>query len=454
MIGSVSLQARLAALFLLLLAILWGGLLLQARLDAEASARAEVETRLRETSALLLSVSQETGFDREAIEAVVVPALTLQGAGQLDVPDFEVRERGALITRSERFPEAGDAAPGLRNVASAEGDVWLVYTSTGEAPQTVGRAALPEAVALDRAGEIRAAMTFPLITALPAAALLMLGALWLGLRPLRRIEREIGSVDAQAPAPLNIDQRTLPRELRTLTAQFDRLMDTVASALVRQKAFASTASHELRTPLAGARSQLDVLERSSDPDQLAGARAMLAATLRRMDRLVTQLLMLARGEGTRREREFERLDLAALLREGREEFLKQHPEAEIELQSLSGPVEIEGSEALLRAMFRNLLENAWEHGGHAGLRITFTSGGAASVEILVEDDGPGFPSETAQDLFDPFVQMDRGSSAGAGLGLAVARSVAELHGGQIALRNRSSGGGTVIITLAREKNHP
>ena len=266
--------------------------------------------------------------------------------------------------------------------------------------------------------------------------------------PLRRMARIAARVDAGDLSPRMASSG--PRdEVRALADSFDLMLDRLEDAFARQRAFSSDASHELRTPLTVIRGQLEVLSRQRDPsaEDVRRVERLVRTEILRMERLVDDLLVLARAD----EREFLRprpVDLEPFA----EELLDgARPTADrrFELGTVpSGVLDVD-PDRLAQAL-RNLLRNAIEYTSDGGLvRLTGTASGER-VTLAVEDDGPGIPEAHRERVFDRFHRMDSARTrvrGGAGLGLAIARAIAEAHGGTIYAGASPEGGARVVIEL-------
>jgi heavy metal sensor kinase len=266
--------------------------------------------------------------------------------------------------------------------------------------------------------------------------------------PLRRMARIAARVDAGELSPRMA--QTGPRdEVRALADSFDLMLDRLEDAFARQRAFSSDASHELRTPLTVIRGQLEVLSRQRDPsaDDVRRVERLVRTEILRMERLVDDLLVLARAD----EREFLRprpVDLGPFA----EELLDgARPTADrrFELGPMpSGVLDVD-PDRLAQAL-RNLIRNAIEYTPDGGLvRLTGSASGER-VTLAVEDDGPGIPEAHRERVFDRFHRMDSARTrvrGGAGLGLAIARAIAEAHGGTIYAGDSPEGGARVVIEL-------
>ena len=222
-----------------------------------------------------------------------------------------------------------------------------------------------------------------------------------------------------------------------------RTLRPVEEAHRRQRAFVADAAHELQSPLAAYRTSLEVaLEHPVDTDWPIAARSLLADG-DRMERLVRDLLFLARQDEALVTHRLVDLD-DVVLEEARR--LRSSARVEIDTSGVSaGPVQ--GSRADLGRLVRNLLANADRHAS-SRVSVTLTSD-AAGVRMVVADDGPGVPHKHRDHVFDRFYRGDESravETGSSGLGLAIVRAVAGRHGGTARL-DPDSPGATFVVQL-------
>lgn len=212
-----------------------------------------------------------------------------------------------------------------------------------------------------------------------------------------------------------------------------RSVRPVTRALDQRERFITAAAHELRSPVASLAAVCDSARAGDEPAVEAMER--VATLVEHTGRVVDDLLLYARLEagGTALERQSLRLDLLV------EACLTD--DSAIQLVAAE-PVTLEADDRLLRAAVRLLLGNAAKHGGpeEQHIRVVVSASG-----VSVEDSGPGFTAEVLERSRGAFARMP--SSSGAGLGLAIARMIAELHDGALVLGNRSEGGARAELRL-------
>ncbi|MCW2834668.1 MAG: hypothetical protein JWN68_2621, partial [Nocardioides sp.] len=222
-----------------------------------------------------------------------------------------------------------------------------------------------------------------------------------------------------------------------------RTLRPVEEAHQRQRAFVADAAHELQSPLAAYRTTLEVaLAHPVDTDWTSTARSLLADG-DQMERLVRDLLFLARQDEGAVAHGLVDLD-DVVLEEARR--LRSSARVEIDTSGVSA-APMTGSRADLGRMVRNLLANADQH-ATSRVTVLLTSDGD-SARLAVADDGPGVPARLRSHVFDRFCRGDEArahETGSTGLGLAIVRAVAERHGGTAQL-DHASAGATFIVRL-------
>ena len=261
--------------------------------------------------------------------------------------------------------------------------------------------------------------------------------------PLRRFAATATEVDAGDLTPRLEASAADAAELRTLAEAFNHMLDRLDRAFARQRQFVSDASHELRSPLTAIRGQLEVLGRKENPgiEEIRRVEAMTMTEMRRVERLVEDLLALARfDEGVGPE--LATVEVEPFLRG----LAGGAPEGTVEVGDVvAGNIRIDPD--LVAQVVRNLLDNAQRHAGHVALSA---KADGASLLVSVDDDGPGIPPEQREHVFDRFHRSESSrerAAGGSGLGLGIARSIVELHGGRIWVEDSPLGGARVCFRL-------
>ncbi|MDQ3546507.1 MAG: heavy metal sensor histidine kinase [Verrucomicrobiota bacterium] len=270
-----------------------------------------------------------------------------------------------------------------------------------------------------------------------------------GLRPLNTMTDSLMRV-----GPTRLHERVLatewPRELQPVAVAFDDMLDRLEDSFNRLSQFSADLAHELRTPLANIRGEAEVaLKRPRTPNEYEAVIESSVAECERLGGIIDNLLFLARAETAENKVNYARFDGRAAI--GR---IAAYNEAIAEERRLEivcgGEGEVGADPVLFGRAVSNLVDNAVHYtpdGGRIAISIA-TSEDAA--EISVEDNGCGIEEEHISRIFDRFYRVDRSRSAGGtGLGLALVKSIAELHGGSVAVASAVGRGTRITLRFPR-----
>jgi len=385
--------------------------------------------------------------------------------------DAEIRIIGAdgqvLFTTSERVPfSAPDAdrviAAGPYQVATAR-----LYST---APTTIGTVpttmyvqyARPESAVDATIGRLWLFLGAGVVVGTLLAGLAGMAVANRAMRPIANLTAAARDIAAtrdpslKIPEPQSDDEvAELARTLDQMLRELDAARAETEGAMKRQREFVADASHELRTPLTSILANLELLEQSlargaGEEDDAAAVGSALRSS-KRMNRLVADLLLLARADAGRVGSRVE-CDLAAIATEALEEVAPVADGHRITAE-LDGSTPLVGSPDELHRMVLNLLENAIRHtptGTTVELAIRAADGEAL---LTVSDDGPGLPEGMEEQVFERFARgegpADRNSrnGTGTGLGLSIVRAVAASHGGRVSAVEVHGGGARFEVHL-------
>ncbi|MGH2717313.1 MAG: ATP-binding protein [Actinomycetota bacterium] len=269
------------------------------------------------------------------------------------------------------------------------------------------------------------------------------------LRPLEAMAQEVESIQESNDLSKRLSGYGPLDEVGRLAEAFDRMLGRLQDSFLSQRRFLSDASHELRTPMTVVRGQLELL--AMDIESLPGRRSMSIAIeeLDRMGRIVEDLLLLARlDEGMPLARQSVEVELVvgeALLR-------GMLTGAEVDVEIPPG-LTVEADPDRLLQVLTNLVTNAVKHAS-GSLILVSASQLADSVRIDVSDRGPGIDPADLPHVFERLYrgakqrsEDPRGAGQGAGLGLAIAKSLVEAMGGRINVASRLGVGTTFTVIL-------
>ena len=384
--------------------------------------------------------------------AVVVTTVTLAYRARLD-NDLRgrVTRAGAAVERAGSAAAVKPLIPGL----ALEGIATRFNAAPGTGParasatvQTHGSLLTLDEVLPDRTRVVfsasrvsidHAVTSLLLVEVLVAAAAFALATILViqgtrtALRPLSTVITtavRIGHGDSK----LRLDPSRTDTELGRLAAAFDQMLDALEKAVEDARAsdaatrrFLADASHELRNPIAALQASIETLLREQ-PERPERDRLEAAAVREseRLGRLVDDLLGLARLEARGQRVQF---DLVTIARRLVDDARERAPRAAITL-SAEGDATMHGDPDALDRVLRNLIDNALAAAGPTGRIDVELRRSDGCVESVVADDGPGIPEAEVERIFERFVRLDP-RTPGVGLGLAIARQVAQQHHGDV-----------------------
>ena len=455
MIPLYSLRARLSVMSVILVAGLLVALGVVVQMESERSLRAGVDADLMRRSQGLIQRAPDMMAERAAREdwpkgPMPMPPLArsnkygpriYDGSGTAMGPD---RESAPLDAEA-----LADARRGIRQLSTVTVDDEPVRVYT-DVHQTQGKVDLiiqsPYPMGdLERSihNQLRV-----MLMLLPVGLVLagVVSALLVGraMRPLREISEQANRMGGR-----HLSERlpvTGRDEFAQLSATLNGMLDRIEASFEKQQRFTADASHELKTPLAVIKTNASLIRSNLPGDQESVVGIQSAVT--RMNRLIQDLLMLARADSTVDSMvgdRFRPVPLADAIEDA--------------MSMVGGPFEftrsevnVMGSAAELERVFVNLLSNATRY---AREKVCVSMVATDQwIEVTVRDDGPGIAPEHLPKLFDRFYRVDddrNSESGGNGLGLAITQSIVHRHGGTISIDSEVGKGTSVLVRLPRIK---
>jgi signal transduction histidine kinase len=271
-----------------------------------------------------------------------------------------------------------------------------------------------------------------LISAIAVAAVGAIGVRWASkpLQQLASAAHRLGRGESFDPLP-----ESGPRETRQANIAFNRMRERLDRFVRNQTSMLVAVAHDLRTPITSLRLRAEFIEEEE-------TKAKFLETLAELQAMAEAVLALARGDA---ETEPTRpTDVAALTESIVEDAAANGKHVKFEN---SPSVTLRCRPFALRRALSNLIDNATFYGHSASARVEIL---ADEVRIVIDDNGPGIPAGELERVFEPFVRLESSRSratGGAGLGLAIARTIARGHGGDVRLENRPEGGLRAILTM-------
>lgn len=274
---------------------------------------------------------------------------------------------------------------------------------------------------------------------------------------LENLAEELEKIDAKA-LDSRIDLPGTQKELRDLAKAINDMLDRVHYAYRAQMRFVSDASHELRTPIAVIQGYAALLDRwgKSDPEAMQESIDAIRDEAKAMERLVEQLLFLARGDNDSQPVKPEVFDLTAVAEEVLREEEMIHPER-IFLPVWDERVTVNADPGLIKQVIRILMDNGVKYSPPEGRIYLRVSGREGMARVTVQDEGMGIPTESIPHIFERFYRADQSrdrKTGGTGLGLSIAKWIVERHGGWFEVVSRENVGSriTFLIPLAKTES--
>ena len=280
---------------------------------------------------------------------------------------------------------------------------------------------------------------------LVASALIAITVTKRGLRPLGEMTRSLERI-----GPTHLSERVAPagwpRELQPLAVAFDEMLDRLRASFTRLSQFSADLAHELRTPIANILGEAQVtLTRERSPEEYREVIESTIAECERLSGIVDNLLFVARVDAAREPIERREFDGRAAV-EKIATFYRTIAEDRHVTINCTGEGEIYGDPVLFSRAVSNLVDNALRSIPDGGTIQISIAVNAAHSEVVVSDNGCGVSPEHLPRLFDRFYRVDSSrSSDGAGLGLALVKSIVDLHGGSAKIESEVNRGTTVVL---------
>ncbi|MFK4222912.1 ATP-binding protein [Streptomyces sp. NPDC019890] len=386
-----------------------------------------------------------------------VPALTVADRDEqfIQVLDADGRVAAASGNIEEQPPLARPGRNGESRITTPlDEDEFLVVAVTTDGPGPDGQKTVVVGRALIAVAESTRIVTRLLLVGLPLLLLLAAAATWMAVgRALAPVAAMRDEVEAISSA--NLHRRVpLPRgsdEIARLATTMNRMLDRLERAQSAQRRFISDASHELRSPVASIRQHAEVALAHPDRTTKEGLAATVLAEDLRIQRLVDDLLLLARADEDALRPRRQPVDLDDLVLEEARRLRSAAEGPRISTAGVS-PARLEADAQGLRRVLRNLGDNAARY-ARSQIAFDLAAGEDGRIVLGVEDDGPGVPAADRERVFERFVRLDdarsrpAGDGGGSGLGLAIVAELVAAHGGTATVLQGALGGARFEITL-------
>ena len=354
------------------------------------------------------------------------------------------------VNKSRHSIIKDSAKPGYHTV-TGRGGIWRVYVTSN--PQSGNRYAVMQKLSV----KTEAAMNSATNTALPLLGLLffipfvIFFVVKYSFKPLNQLGQRVSRDDS---LELDLSNRAaIPVEAMPFVESIDQLLQKNTEYNQKQKRFIADAAHELRTPITALSLEIENLNRARDEQTRLKRQTALEKSVDRLQRLVNQLLDLARVQsGNQQSKNV--ISLNELVKSQIADFFVLAESRNIELVvEKNDPAHLEDVQSQLQHLTRNALSNAVKYtpeGGQISVSITTVDN---KVIFSVIDTGPGIDDKHLQRLGEPFYRpVEHATSKGAGLGLAICYEIATQLGGTLSISNQSQGGIQFLYTQRAVKS--
>ena len=407
-----------------------------AALATYASARGEVDALLdEELRQIALSLRDHAQIDLQRLQRASDDP-ELRALVQIWDPAFDRPYSSRAIDPLPRLSAEGFAT------VTHDGRSWRVY-ATRSGKQAI-QVAQPTALRTELAARSAGRLLLPVVIMLPFLALLGWWIVGRGLAPLAVVAQTLSRRDPTTLQPIAVDKT--PIEVQPLVESLNALLQRLDESFDTQRRFAADAAHELRTPLTALTLQIQLAARAQSGEERTIAFDRMEQGVKRATRMVQQLLTLARLDPEAAQKPAVPIDLSALASAVVDELRPLAAQKSIGLDvDAEFAAWVSGHDDALRILLTNIIDNAiryTEPNGRVQVSVRSTD---ATVQLAVQDTGPGIPSDERERVFDRFYRGRDAAAGGSGLGLAIVRQIASLHGASVTLSATDAGTGVQAL---------
>ena len=290
-------------------------------------------------------------------------------------------------------------------------------------------------------------IVIPQLILLISALILVRFAVKRGLSPILFLNEKIIARSYKDLKPIDI--QNVPLEVDRLVSSLNNLMSELDNAIKSENRFVNDAAHQLRTPLAGILAQIQLAQESKDVEEIKGRLEQISQSSKRLIHIINQLLSLSKTQPeAMHASQFIELDLVVLVKKTMEDLFPLADLKKIDLgyEGFNANAFIMGNEQKLYDLIHNLIDNAIKYTPHLGEVNVSIKSTDNKICLIVEDTGKGIPKEDQPNIFKRFYRGDNvtqsGEDAGAGIGLAIVKEIANMHGATIEIDSRNEKPGT------------
>lgn len=400
-------------------------------------------------------IKAEELFDSELIDKAHLLSITLSGRSvkqkteqkktNIDFFVFQIWNDNQLVLNSLQSPD-NPIAPFVQGFSDRNflNHRWRTYSHYNQDSDLWILTAERMDIRFSLAENIILESVLPVVIMLPLLGILIWTIISYGLSPLRKLARELGSKRADDLSPLAIEKQ--PVELKQVVNSTNDLLQRLKSSFQREKRFASDAAHELRTPISAIKIHLHNLSKNIPTEDHSFKQ--LQSSVDRMGHIVEQILNLNRTSHEQYITRFKSVDIYNLAQEVIAREYSQFDVKNLEIALEGEHCEIEGDLFALDVLLQNLLTNACKYTPEGGSVLVSIHFDKSTIELQVQDSGPGVPKDQYERLFDRFYRLNGdchdSGTIGCGLGLAIVKQITDLHHAEISLGPSSFSTGLLV----------
>ncbi len=431
---SASLKQRLLVLALAAITLVWLGATTFTYFEAREEFDEVLDAHLAQAASLLIAQVSHEIDEIETEHAPLLHKYSLRVA-------FQVWENGRQLRLHSANAPQGRMTNKERGFSDSTfgGQRWRVFSTWNEDGEYLIQVAERTDMRDELARGIAGNLLRPLLISLPLLALLLWVAVMRGLRPLDKLAREVEQREPDNLAAL--DASSAPREVVPLIERLNRLFMRIDASMQKERRFTADAAHELRTPVAAIKAQAQVARAATGDAERLHALDNAILGCDRAAHLIDQLLTLARVDTLERG-VAEPCQLRGIAAEAIAALAPTALEKGVQFELLAGDEAIvRGNPGLLRVLLRNLLDNSMRHtppGTSVQVSIAHEPG---EVCLSVSDNGPGIPEQERDKVLERFYRPLGTQAGGSGLGLSIAKRIAEVHDAALQMQPASEGRG-------------
>jgi two-component system sensor histidine kinase QseC len=435
-----SIKRRLLIALLATILLAWIATLLLSYQDTRHELDELLDAHLAQSASLLIA---QVGHEADDIDDEHAPPVHRYSRKVA----FQIWEKGIrLLLHSASAPNVplSSKREGFSN-SEIGGDKWRVFSAWDDKHRFLVQVGERRETRDKLVVSVAKHMLQPLLITLPLLGLLIWFGVARGLQPLQALGRQVAARRPDNLAALEV--ATAPVEVVPLVEGLNQLFARVRISLDSERRFTADAAHELRTPLAAIKTQAQVARAATAEAERRHALDSVLVGCDRATHLVEQLLTLARLEPQTLKHD-ERCDLHALAVTTVAELAPAAIDKDIDLQLTEGDaLRVPGEPALLAILLRNLIDNAIRYSPrHSEVRVRVANTGDGA-ELTVIDQGPGIPAESRVLIWERFYRVLGTGETGSGLGLSIAKRIADLHGATISLSEGDAGQGLRVSVV-------